>query len=194
MADKDYARLACGMCSLRSMVDSEQAFTKKLPHERFCSRSCQLKGHNRAVQESRRNSAPRPCGWCQTVFVPEYGSLSKRYCCAGCREASRRKVRSGSSHRRRAAKYGCTYEPISKRRVFERDGWRCYLCGCETPIAQSGTTADNAPELDHVVPLAKGGPHAYANVRCCCRRCNRAKGDQLPAGQAAHHDSAEAEW
>jgi 5-methylcytosine-specific restriction endonuclease McrA len=117
------------------------------------------------------------------VFVPAYGSLRRVYCTTECRDAAMRKVRSGSSHRRRAARHGCEYEPISKLQVFERDGWRCYLCGCATPRHLSGTTEPNAPELEHVVPLARGGSHTWGNVRCACRSCNRAKAASLPTGQ-----------
>lgn len=163
-----------------------QGFTKKLPYERFCSDQCRNRASNRAGQERRRNSKPRPCRWCGTVYVPEYGSLRTHYCTTACRDAGMRKLRSGSTHRRRAAKFGCDYEPVSKRSVFERDGWRCYLCGCETPKHLSGTTEPNAPELDHVVPLAKGGPHTYRNVRCACRACNRDKGARLLEGARTH--------
>lgn len=158
-----------------------QPFTQKTPSARFCADRCRLKVHARAVQEKRRNSDPRPCRWCDAVFVPEYGSFRIAYCTVECRAKAKRKVRSGSTHRRRAAKFGCDYEPVSKREVFERDGWRCYLCGRDTPKELSGTKEPNAPELDHVVPLAHGGPHAYANVKCSCRECNRRKGAKVPA-------------
>lgn len=156
-----------------------QAFTKNLPHERFCSDSCRTRTANRAGQERRRNGAPRACRWCSKVYTPEYGSLRTHYCTTECRDEGKRKLRSGSTHRRRAKKFGCDYQPVSKRKVFERDGWRCYLCGCDTPKELSGTTDPNAPELDHVIPMAKGGGHTYENVRCSCRGCNRAKGISL---------------
>lgn len=157
------------------------AYTKRLPSERFCSDRCRLRVHARKVQERRRNSDPRPCRWCGDSFVPEYGSLRIAYCTLDCKAKAKRKLRSGSSHRRRAARFGCRYEPVSKRKVFERDGWRCYLCGCETPKELSGTKDPRAPELEHVVPLSKRGPHSYDNVRCACRSCNRRKGARSPA-------------
>ena len=36
-------------------------------------------------------------------------------------------------------------------------------------------TADNAPEMDHIVALSNGGPHVASNVQCLCRRCNHMK-------------------
>lgn len=35
-----------------------------------------------------------------------------------------------------------------------------------------------ANTMDHVVPRSKGGPHSWANVVACCRRCNLKKGDR----------------
>jgi 5-methylcytosine-specific restriction endonuclease McrA len=52
-------------------------------------------------------------------------------------------------------------------------GRRCVYCAC--PLA-----LDNAT-LDHVHPVARGGSHAPGNLVAACERCNRMKGDMLPA-------------
>lgn len=36
-------------------------------------------------------------------------------------------------------------------------------------------------ELDHIIPLARGGEHRPGNFALSCRRCNRSKGAKLPA-------------
>ncbi|WP_415784023.1 HNH endonuclease [Deinococcus saxicola] len=36
-------------------------------------------------------------------------------------------------------------------------------------------------QLDHVIPLSKGGPHELSNIALCCDRCNRAKWDSTEA-------------
>jgi 5-methylcytosine-specific restriction endonuclease McrA len=64
-------------------------------------------------------------------------------------------------------------------RIFERDGWRCQACLIETPKSLRGTRLDNAPELDHVVQLAKGGEHSEKNCQLLCRLCNIDKSDSL---------------
>jgi 5-methylcytosine-specific restriction endonuclease McrA len=71
------------------------------------------------------------------------------------------------------------FDPIA---VFERDRWHCHLCGCRTPQRLRGTFEANAPELDHIIPLAAGGEHSRRNTACACRRCNIAKADR-PMGQ-----------
>ena len=68
------------------------------------------------------------------------------------------------------------YERVDPIKVFERDGWRCHMCGCKTPASLRGKMVDRAPELDHIVPLAVRGAHTYANTACSCRKCNGLKG------------------
>jgi 5-methylcytosine-specific restriction endonuclease McrA len=63
--------------------------------------------------------------------------------------------------------------------VFERDGWRCHLCHRKTPQRLRGTHKSAAPELDHIVPISKGGAHSYANTACSCRRCNGLKSNNV---------------
>ena len=59
--------------------------------------------------------------------------------------------------------------PLHRRAVFARDRHECQYCGRPAEC------------LDHVHPRSKGGPHTWENVVACCRACNVAKGDTLPA-------------
>ncbi|RYE39461.1 MAG: HNH endonuclease [Hyphomicrobiales bacterium] len=147
-----------------------RVFMPRAAQAKLCSAKCRSKVNNRDRQAGERDTRARQCNYCGAQFTPDYGSLRRTYCTTACRYEAKRKVRSGSSHRRRAVKNGGRYEPVSKRKVFERDGWGCYLCGCETPVSKSGTQDDAAPELDHVVPLAAGGDDTYENTRCACQR------------------------
>lgn len=49
-------------------------------------------------------------------------------------------------------------------------GDRCWL---QIPGICQGV----ADSIDHVIPLARGGPHCLANLRPACRRCNSSKSD-----------------
>lgn len=111
------------------------------------------------------------CSECNVEFCPLYGE-KLRSTCAVCAHAKERRLRREAKSKRAASKRGCASETVSPIKVFERDGWRCKLCGIETPRALRGLPVHNAPELDHVVPLSKGGPHTYANTQCLCRSCN----------------------
>lgn len=80
---------------------------------------------------------------------------------------------------RRAIERGIEAERFDPLEVLSRDGWCCHLCGCKTPKRLRGTYADNAPELDHIVPLSKGGKHTRLNTACACRKCNGSKGSDI---------------
>ena len=54
--------------------------------------------------------------------------------------------------------------------VLLRDGARCRRC----------RTAVNL-EIDHIVPVSKGGRTEEANLQTLCRRCNRRKWKKLVA-------------
>lgn len=130
---------------------------------------------------------PRQRGNCGECGIEVVGTKSKKFCLA-CRrkraaaayEAKHGKVK---KHRQRAKRFGVQYEPINPIAVFDRDSWRCQVCGVKTPKRLRGTTDKRAPELDHRTPMALGGPHTWANVQCCCRACNIAKGGTQTVGQ-----------
>lgn len=148
-------------------------FRPKNIRARYCSDACRLKAIDRT------DRTPRPCGECGVMFSPEYGVKRRRFCSASCLTKNlRRKRRKVERARLRAA----WVESVDPTMVFERDGWRCHLCGRRTPRRLRGTLDDRAPELDHIIPLARGGEHSYANTACACRACNMAKG-ATPKGQ-----------
>lgn len=53
--------------------------------------------------------------------------------------------------------------------VFKRDSYRCQICGA---TAQDGCKL----EVDHKVPVAKGGLDELDNLQTLCFECNRGKG------------------
>lgn len=62
-------------------------------------------------------------------------------------------------------------KPISKKlrfEVFKRDSFKCQYCGRSAP--------DVILEVDHIVPVAKGGKNDILNLITSCRDCNRGKG------------------
>ncbi len=55
--------------------------------------------------------------------------------------------------------------------IYERDGYRCRKCG------RSGRFYDL--EIDHIIPIAKGGKSTYDNLQTLCHRCNVNKGSNI---------------
>lgn len=53
--------------------------------------------------------------------------------------------------------------------VMKRDGFKCVLCG-------RGVNGGVQLEVDHIIPIAKGGRTEMSNLQTLCRDCNRGKG------------------
>jgi hypothetical protein len=128
----------------------------------------------------------RTCDYCGIRFTAIWRCYARngkranrRFCSPQC-GARFFRAASGRNHRARARRRGAAYERVDRFAVFERDGWRCQLCGIDTPPSlfrkKRGDNTMNAPELDHIVPLARGGDHVMDNCQCLCRACNGLKG------------------
>lgn len=61
-------------------------------------------------------------------------------------------------------------QPIPRKlrhEVFKRDGYRCRECGASKD--------ETSLEIDHILPVAKGGTNDIDNLQTLCRECNRMK-------------------
>lgn len=81
------------------------------------------------------------------------------------------------SQTRRARMVGAFVENVDPRVVFDRDKGICGICLKDVDPASKW-------EVDHVMPISRGGAHSYSNVQLAHRKCNRAKSASLPDGQS----------
>jgi 5-methylcytosine-specific restriction enzyme A len=64
-------------------------------------------------------------------------------------------------------------KPSVRRMVMRMFNYTCTRCGA--------TESDGVPlEIDHHVPVARGGTNDVYNLRVMCRPCNAAKSDTMP--------------
>jgi len=142
---------------------------------------------------------PRPmkvfvCKTCGHAFIRKHAHAgSYKYCGDDCSlkglKESRRKAKrairartgSQSTHRKRAKRYGCFISRVDRIKLFNDSKWTCRCCGVSTPREAMGKQQPNSPEMDHIIPLSKGGAHAQSNVQLLCRACNSAKGAKVAA-------------
>lgn len=143
---------------------------------RYCSRQC-----------AKPIAGRRQCSYCDAWYEP--GNWLSNCCgaesCRGKHKAATadkaRKSPKGRANKKKAktirrARGRIKAESIDPIAVFERDGWKCRLCGVRTPRSLRGSCDPRAPELDHIQSLAAGGSHTWTNVQCACRACNIEKG------------------
>lgn len=62
-------------------------------------------------------------------------------------------------------------ERVDRFRVWLLSAGRCGICGVLVDF--------DAMHVDHIVPLARGGKHTYANTQAAHPRCNQCKGARL---------------
>lgn len=118
----------------------------------------------------------RKCSECGVDFCNLPGNGGKRTCSDGCFFKSQKRYKRKAKAKRRAKQRGIESDSIDPIAVFERDRWKCHICGKLTLKSKRGTNHDRAPELEHIVSLADGGAHTWGNVACACRKCNGDKG------------------
>jgi len=74
--------------------------------------------------------------------------------------------------RRRRARQAQVEHPLTSQEwqvVLKKYDYKCVYCGSKKRI-----------EMDHIVPLSKGGKHSIQNVLPACRSCNAEKNNKLP--------------
>lgn len=159
----------CSICAVRP-VERRRAS--------YCGADCREIARQIAVDRARGTQRGTfTCRHCDTQFERVYGVKRRTFCSDKCAQKHHKSVRKAMT---RAPSDGRKVEKVTPLRVFKRDGWRCHICGGQTDPALRGTCEPDAPELEHIIPLSKGGDHSYANTACAHRRCNQEKGDTLP--------------
>ena len=63
-------------------------------------------------------------------------------------------------------------------RLYERDEWRCGICGEDVDRTLMGSRSPWRPSADHIVPRARGGSNEMSNLRLAHFWCNAVRGDE----------------
>lgn len=161
----------CELCTRR--------FASQEAGARWCTDACEA--------DATRTSWPacrvffRHCTVCAHLFATRYTVTT---CSTACAQVKRREDRREGKHRRRARQREAFTAPVIRRVIYERDRWRCHICGKQVK-RDAVVPHPFAPTLDHVIPLAQGGTHEPANVSTAHFLCNALKGDRGGGEQLA---------
>lgn len=121
---------------------------------------------------------PAICPKCGISHTAKIKNAMCAPCATAANAASIRRARKAKGGRDRSIldrvkRYGVRMETVNKKKVYERDKYKCYVCGIKVVISEA--YKPNQATLDHVIPLSVGGSHTYDNVRTCCHVCNTKK-------------------
>lgn len=70
----------------------------------------------------------------------------------------------------RCKKAGVYIEHVDPLTIYKDQDGVCYIC--------NGKFTFKNMEMDHVIPISKGGKHEKSNIKLCCGTCNRKKGSK----------------
>jgi DNA-directed RNA polymerase subunit RPC12/RpoP len=151
-----------------SCIVCDKIFEPSKKSQKKCSRECRLRFRRNAQKIPKEEIA---CGNCGKAFLAS--ARTQRFCSRQCMPSY---INQPRHVKNKAENYGVSYDPkVTRLKVFERDNWCCQICEIDTPKEKMGSFSDDAPEMDHIVALSKGGSHSWENVQCLCRFCNGAK-------------------
>lgn len=115
----------------------------------------------------RQGSAPRYCERCAEA-IPFERRSDARFCTDLCQKRSEI---NRATHRRRGRMAGGFVEDVHPLVLLERDDGACGICGTDVDPLRF--------HIDHVIPLARGGEHSYANTQVAHPSCNHKKSAHL---------------
>lgn len=132
-------------------------------NSRYCSNRC--RDHEASIRRKRERN--RSEGRTGPAFCRACGSdigmdcrKDKIYCDWSCKNAMRRTRR-----------FKVTHATWSREGIYERDDGTCYMCNRSVSFEDY--------QVEHLIPLSKGGADAPYNLAVSCRRCNSGKKDKI---------------
>ena len=138
------------------------------PGLKYCSSRC-------AARFIRGHPKTRECPICGDEYNPikEVHGRDRLVCSDSCD-----RIRKNLAVEVRRGQSGERFDAIDPVEVFQRDGYICQDCG-KSCYQGAGRLVDR-PEIDHIIPISRGGTHTWANVQTLCRSCNARKGNKMP--------------
>lgn len=158
------------MRRLRSFICAccQKPFETRNSNPLFCSSSCAAKVNNR-VAPKRKPKSKHPCEICATM------TMRRRFCCVRCKNDSQKK-------------YATEQERLKANRAIKNEAWQRYMARRrnQTPIDVDVSslqkfylTCPDGHEVDHKIPLSKGGLHCPSNLQHLPKSINRRKGAKI---------------
>lgn len=132
---------------------------------KFCSRSCAAKTNNKGVRRHGKEKELIMCGVCGTPTTNE------KFCSNRC----------SSSRRKKTDKEIAANNAARQARYRARHGYnRAYAPNAnKEKIKQIYENCPVGYEVDHIIPLSKGGLHHEDNLQYLTIKENRSKGNKI---------------
>jgi len=134
---------------------------------KFCNKSCAARTNN--VGKRRRGKSledkQHKCEYCAKL------TINKKFCSMDCRNESKRKNISKDVKDARNRDYQSKYRSKRFRKIDETAD--------KNKIAEIYKNCPYGYEVDHIIPLSKGGKHHEDNLQYLTKDENRRKGSRI---------------
>ena len=134
------------------------------------------------------SAPPRKCVkcWCAASKYSPYCEQCAERSKSEAKKRARKKRRWHQNVRKRCRRYGAPYAPVSRKKILDRDKWKCQICGVKllpkyTKMLGTNSPHPRCPTVDHIIPicLGKASPgHVESNLQAACWECNCLKSDK----------------
>ena len=167
--------MTCSVCS--------QVFEKNHFNQKCCSESCRILARKTAKAKYKKTDKGRAANkrWQSSERFKQNEKKLRQKPRAKMLSVQRVKkftatprgkiIKLNADHRRRMAKksgYVTAKEWCEKLKQYD---YCCAACGVDSNI-----------QIDHIIPLSKGGAHHIDNIQPLCGSCNASKGAKLSWG------------
>lgn len=162
--------------SLEDYPTDKNRTNGKYPYCKPCANS-KGKEYRLANPEKRKETSERCDKSYRARFPERIKAYNKR------RYAETSEAWEAAGRRRRARLAEVEHEEYTVQTILETWGTNCHIC--EEPIDLEAPRSvwyegwEKGLQLDHVIPISKGGPDIISNVKPSHGGCNRRKGDNL---------------
>ena len=160
----------------------QEALKQKLEQRREQERQARKEAYENQLEEWRiareaRKEANHRKDFC-IVCGKEYETYNPAQ--KTCSKECGKKLARAHKHKR-IPKSQLVDKDITLEALYRRDSGVCYLCGkkCDWNDKTDKSVGPTYPSIDHMIPIAKGGLHAWTNVKLAHFECNWKKSDAL---------------
>lgn len=143
-------------------------------NRRYCEASCRAASYNKVARD---RYVPLPRRTTNCVVCGAAITRDPRGAPTTCSDRCNRRLpcQADARRRRKARERGARIVRYKRADIYERDGWKCQLCG--TAVQRNAAVPHpRSATIDHIVPLAAGGADTPVNVQLAHFLCNSLKG------------------